>query len=231
MAIGTQVPWTTPGGTPCCCIAECPQQTIGYSTATRHTISADDYSSLYAGGTMRISYTGSASATSESIFGGGGVCSTGSSFSRIDDVICAPNFCQAQVTSVVTISSEGSTFAPSYSHVLESAGQNYSVMFGIATAGSSLTKCGTFAGAPQTGARASNIVYNDGPPPPAGQLNFATDIGLLTVQTSSIQVTLPYSTLSVPSYVVGVSTYYFFRRYTSLSATNDVTCVWTPLPP
>lgn len=56
MATGTQVPWTTPGGTPCCCEEGCPTNEDGpdatYSPGTFQSIAPSDYASLLAGGTF-----------------------------------------------------------------------------------------------------------------------------------------------------------------------------------
>jgi len=55
MATGTQVPWTTPGGTPCCCdscfntLTDTPIPT--YAQGYWQTIADADYSALLAGGT------------------------------------------------------------------------------------------------------------------------------------------------------------------------------------
>jgi len=56
MATGTQVPWTDPGGTPCCCEDECytdlaNQPKPVFVENTYVDISSADYSALYAGGT------------------------------------------------------------------------------------------------------------------------------------------------------------------------------------
>lgn len=57
MASGTQVPWTDPGGTPCCCDS-CPTTEDGpdetYSPGTWSNISEGDYNALLAGGTFTL---------------------------------------------------------------------------------------------------------------------------------------------------------------------------------
>lgn len=61
MATGTQVPWTTPGETPCCCVT-CEEQTL--TTAWRQfELSATEYAALYAGGIFKREFSGSASLT------------------------------------------------------------------------------------------------------------------------------------------------------------------------
>jgi len=56
MATGTQVPWTTPGGTPCCCEENCFTDFANepkpiYAENSYTDIASEDYSALYAGGT------------------------------------------------------------------------------------------------------------------------------------------------------------------------------------
>lgn len=57
MATGTQVPWTDPGGTPCCCDS-CPTNEDGpdaiHSPNTYQNIQEADYASLIAGGTFTL---------------------------------------------------------------------------------------------------------------------------------------------------------------------------------
>ena len=75
MATGTQVPWTTPGGTPCCCVDNCytnltTEPIPVYAAGKWQVITEQDYVALLAGGTYSVAVNVDVSSVSTGWFPG-----------------------------------------------------------------------------------------------------------------------------------------------------------------
>ena len=84
------VPWTDPGGTPCCCITNCAEP-IANSAYRDIELTLDEYVAFYAGGTLVTQITGSASLTytpaiPASMSGSGSV-----SYTRTNTIFTSPS--------------------------------------------------------------------------------------------------------------------------------------------
>lgn len=223
-AMSSKVPWTYPGGPPCCCVTDCPTITTGVSTATRLAITADTFALLYAGGTMRLSFAGNVSATAVSIFGNPPAwsCEAAGSWSAEYDFLCSPSLCVSQSTrSLVTATGDAS--APSYRHLLESniATNTYTVIFDFSTAGTAGKNC---ASGQQSAGVSANLTYINGVP--------GTPVTTGTTRiASSVDFVVGAETLSAPSYQESYGTVLFFSTYLPVTGNANASGVWTPSAP
>lgn len=218
------VPWTYPGGPPCCCVTDCPTITTGVSTATRLTITADTFALLYAGGTMRLSFAGDVSATAVSVFGNppSWSCTATGSWSAEYDFLCSSSLCVSQSTRTL-VTATGGASAPSYRHLLESniATNTYTVIFDFSTAGSAGQNCGF--GRESSGVSA-NLTYINGVP--SAPVTTGT-----TRTSSSVDFVVGEETLTAPSYQESYGAVLFFSTYLPVTGNATASGLWTPSAP
>lgn len=227
MATGTQVPWTTPGGAPCCCITACPDLGDGptgveFLTATRFSISEETYVSLFAGGLMNLVLSGSGSATAVSIFNANNTCTASGSFGAEWEFNIPGNSCTfvSSSSNRTKISGTGST--PVYRHYLESTNGNYTVFFNLQVGGTISQICGIgFSSVAQINNRTVN--NNDYPPSGGGTGSVVT--------SSTLAVSLPLQNITVPTTIEVFGTELFLVYYINNSGSAEGTYTFTPSAP
>lgn len=228
MATGTQVPWTDPGGTPCCCVANCPDlgngpTNVEFITATRFTISQETYVSLYSGGTMEVSLSGSASGTAVSVFNANITCVASASFNAVYQFAVAGNSCTflSNSSNTTKISGTGSTSRPTYGHYLELINGVYRVFFNLGVFGAASQDCAEF----DASINAQTRTINNGYVPPVGGAQDSV------VTSTELTVELPLQTITVPTTTEVFGSNLFFSFYTNVSGSVSATYTWTPAAP
>lgn len=227
MATGTQVPWASPGGTPCCCVADCPDVGDGptgveFLTATRFNITEETYIALYAGGIVNLVLSGSGTATAVSIFDANLTCVASGSFAAEWQFNVPGNSCTFVSNSSNRVKISGTGGTPIYSHYLESNAPLYSVFFGLSVGGTIGKNCGIgFSSAAQI----SNRTINNNAYPSSGGVSDSV------VNASTLATNLPSQNISVPTTNQIFGSDLFLVTYKNISGSATGTYTFTPSAP
>jgi hypothetical protein len=234
MAASHIVPWTNPGGVPCCCEDEpvvfCPLLGTGngnqFINAYRISITSSEYAAFYAGGIMAVSFTGSASATAVSLFNDAQgkplwTCQAAGTVQTTINVSSPANRC---TTSNSPISNNQATVA--YNHYLEGdpATDTYSIFFDIIASGGVEQSCGI--GRQASASSWARTYIGDVPP----IVNAGGGLG----QQTGISIPVSFGNgngATIPAYSEQFTGVLFFSKYTSISGTSSASAVWSSSAP
>lgn len=226
------VPWTTPGGTPCCCAVQCLPNLSSFPQATIHTIDATTYAALYAGGYVLASASGDASAISTMRFAPNTVCATSRNASIATTIVLHANRCISAISSRQNTGAIIANYTHYLRHVL--ASNLYEVVFEASFSLTSATQCSANI---TTSVQVKNGTFIAGDQGSAGIYNCGfLSTCISTVTPSFLNVSLsgagtPYS-FSIPSFVTAFpSGFPFAQDYSAVSGQITGSFDWTPGAP